>query len=186
MMRNLLVADEQACEQTAELLQPPGSERQRGGWLVEHFRWYRRLSPWAFCWRITIEGLVIGIAFGIAASAFGAPDRDFKMSMEKLFIFAVFVAPVIETLLLQALPVFVVRLCRGGFTLQVLFATIAFAAAHLSEGVAAFIAAGMVGGFYFSFTYAHWRERSRWTAFWVTALGHSLHNLVCVLLMMMV
>ena len=35
----------------------------------------------------------------------------------------------------------------------------------------------LLAGFYSSFTYVRWRQKSLWTAFWVTALSHGLYNL---------
>ena len=58
-----------------------------------------------------------------------------------------------------------------------------FAGLHFLDGVAAGICAGMAGGFYFAFTFAHWREKSRWTAFWVTAVSHAFNNFVAFVLL---
>jgi len=76
-------------------------------WLKFHFRRYRKLTPWAFCWRIAIEGTLV---------------------------------------------------------------------AHALKGVTTGLAAGLLTGFYLAFTYAHWREQTRWTAFWTTAGSHAIHN----------
>jgi hypothetical protein len=160
-------------------------ERPRGNWLVEHFRRYRRMEPLPFCIRITVEGLIVSVIVGVLAGLAGIQDRPIMISKEALFIAAVFLAPPIETLLLQGLPVFLARLFRVAFTGQVVFATLVFALAHLSNGIASFLAAGIGAGFYFGFTYVHWREKSRWTAFWVTALSHCLHNLALMPILML-
>jgi hypothetical protein len=159
--------------------------RPRGSWFVEHFRHYRRLAPLPFCIRITVEGLIVSIIAGIVVALIGIHDRPIRISKAELFFIAVFVAPPLETLLLQALPVFLARIFRASFTAQVTFATIVFALAHLSNGVASFLVAGTILGFYFSFTYVHWREKSRWTAFWVTTATHFLHNLAVMPIVMM-
>jgi hypothetical protein len=59
-----------------------------------------------------------------------------------------------------------------------------FAAAHFTEGLAVGVGAGLVGGFYFAFTYVHRRERSRWTALWTTAVCHGIHNAIAILLLL--
>jgi hypothetical protein len=96
----------------------------------------------------------------------------------------VVIAPTVETLLFQALPIAVMRLFKAGFRWQVFAATTLFAAVHFTEGVAVGAGAGLVGGFYFSFTYAHWRGRSRWTALWTTTLCHAIHNAIAILLLL--
>jgi len=96
----------------------------------------------------------------------------------------VFFAPIFETLLLQALPIAIARLAKAGFWLQVLVSTVPFAGLHFLEGFSVGLGAGVVGGFYFAFTYAHWRQRSRWTALWTTALCHAIHNAMAVFMML--
>ena len=94
------------------------------------------------------------------------------------------VAPPLETLLFQAFPIFIVRLFKGSKHYQVLASTVLFSAAHFPEGIATGVSAGVVGGLYFAFAYAHCRENSRWEAFWVTALCHAIHNGIAFLLLL--
>ena len=37
---------------------------------------YRHRTPWQFCWRIAVEGLVASILVGVPLMAFGASKRD--------------------------------------------------------------------------------------------------------------
>jgi len=67
-------------------------------------------------------------------------------------------------------------MCKARFSIQVFASLVPFFLAHATEGLGTAIQAGLVGGFYLAFTYAHWRAQSRWTAFWTTALSHALHN----------
>lgn len=100
-----------------------------------------------------------------------------------MFLVIVVLAPVFETLLFQALPIFIARKFKAPFTLQVVSSMVVFAAMHFFDGIAAGICAGTIGGFYFAFTFAHWREKSRWTAFWVTAIAHAFHNFAAFVLL---
>ena len=153
---------------------PPGD---RAPWIVRHFRAYLTLAPWAFTWRITLEGLLVSVAAVLLLAPFvETGDRFESLSLETIVVLLVAVAPVLETLLFQALPIGLVRLLRGGPAAQVIVSTALFAAAHFLEGFVVGVAAGLVGGFYFAFTYAHWRRRSRWTALWTTMVSHALHN----------
>ena len=83
-----------------------------------------------------------------------------------------------ETFLLQVIPVTIARLFRLNYFGQMLFSVIPFAALHFTRSVGAGIGAGIIGGFYSAFTYVHWRTKSSWKAFWVTAFSHCLYNLV--------
>jgi hypothetical protein len=150
-------------------------------WLRKHFERYRQRSPWDFCWRIALESTLISLlAAATLALIFGQPDRFPDLPMSAIFLIALLIAPPVETLLLQALPIFVARKLKASLRAQVIVSTVIFAAAHLTEGFITVISAGAVGGFYFAFTYAHWRQESRWTSFWVTALSHAIHNAIAV------
>jgi hypothetical protein len=149
-----------------------------------HFRRYLRRPLWPFSWRIGVESTLASLVAGIALSAFGAPDRDLSgIPPEAFALLAIIVAPVTETLVLQAFPIFISRKLGGSFVTQTAVGTIVFALAHLGEGIATTISAGVVGGFYFSFAYALWRRRGRWPAFLATAGAHAVHNAIAVALM---
>lgn len=151
-------------------------------WLRKHFERYRQRNAWDFCWRIAIEGTILSLLFaGVLSIILIEPEREFlDWGIGMMFLVMVVIAPVVETLLLQALPIFVARKFNASFRLQIVVSTVVFAACHLPEGIVTAIAAGLIGGFYFAFTYAHWREKSRWASFWVTAVSHSIHNGICI------
>lgn len=155
--------------------------------LIRHFQRYRQRSPWAFCWRIALEGLAVSLLFALALSQL-FPDlhREFPdWSTAKIFLIIVVLAPLYETLLLQALPIFIARKLKAPFALQVLSSMLLFTSLHFLDGIAAGICAGMIGGFYFAFTFAHWRNKSRWTAFWVTALAHAINNAAAFIMLVL-
>ncbi len=155
--------------------------------LIRHFQRYKQRSPWAFCWRIALEGLAVSLLCALALSQL-FPDlhREFPdWSTGKIFLVIVVLAPVYETLLLQALPIFIARKLKAPFAVQVLASMALFAAPHFLDGISAGICAGIIGGFYFAFTFAHWRDKSRWTAFWVTALAHTMHNAIAMALLIL-
>ena len=143
------------------------------------FKRYRSLKPWPFCWRVTVEGVGISLLAALLISiVIPEEERDFDGMEGAALLFVVIVlAPLIETFLFQALPVFIAKLFRARVRTQMLASIIPFFIAHLFEGLAVGISAGLVGGFYFAFTYIHWRSKSLWTALWVTAVSHFLRNL---------
>ena len=139
-------------------------------WIRQHFHRYLERTPWAFCWRIGVESTAVSFVVAIPlAAVLDEPAREFlKLPVGAIFLLLIVVAPPLETVLLQALPIAVVRLCRGTVRTQILVSTVLFAALHFPEGIATGIAAGVVGGLYYGFAYAHWRNRSRWIALLVT------------------
>jgi len=147
-------------------------------WLRAHFEKHRRRAPWDFCWRVAVEGVLVSIAtVAILYPVIGAPEREFlKWPAASVIIIVLLLAPVFETLLFQAIPIALARRLQAGFRVQVLFSVIPFTLAHLPEGLAVGIGAGFLGGFYLAFTYAHWVEKSVWTALWTTMAAHAIRN----------
>ncbi len=145
----------------------------------QHFLQYQQMKSWEFCWKITFEGLIVSIPILLLFLAiFGVPEEleaAGPLMLEDLFGAVVF-APITETLVLQAFPIFIVRALKGSMKWQILASTIFFAAPHFLLDVATGIGAGLIGGFYSAFTYSHWRNKSKWDSFWVTTVSHGIHN----------
>lgn len=152
-------------------------------WVVGHFQRYRERQPWDFCWRISLEGYLVSFLLAVVLLSLGTPEREFEMSFSELAFLAVFIAPVFETLLLQALPIWLARICGASFSNQIICSVVPFFLLHLAEGLTAGLCAGLTTGYYLAFTYAHWRNAGRWTAFWTTAVSHCIHNAISTALM---
>jgi hypothetical protein len=153
--------------------------------LRAHFDAHRRRTPRAFFWRVSLESTLVTVAVGFLLFALydDSSSTDVEEVARKhpvlLLIATCIVAPLAETLL-QSLPVMVARRFGAAFWPQVFIAVIPFAALHFRAGVGAGICAGVVGGFYLAFSYAHWREISLGRAYWMTCAAHALSNLVWV------
>ncbi len=154
-------------------------------WLRRHFERYRERRPWAFCWRIGVESTLVSLAIAALLSVVvQTPKREFlDWPMPAVFVLLVLIAPPVETLVFQAFPIFIVRTLKGSMGLQILVSTLVFAAAHFPEGITTGVSAGVIGGLYFAFAYAHWRATSRWQSFWITAGCHVIHNLIAFILL---
>lgn len=154
-------------------------------WLIGHFRRYLQRRPWDFCWRIGVESTGVSLAAAALLSlVLDTPRREFlDLPIELVFVVILVIAPPLETLLLQALPIFFVRLLKGSMGIQIFVSTLFFAALHFPEGVVTGISAGVIGGLYFAFAYAHWRTASRWQAFWITTACHFIHNAIAFVLL---
>lgn len=96
----------------------------------------------------------------------------------KLFVEIVVFAPFFETIFLQTVPVAFARLLGWGFRGQLIAAWLPFAVLHFTVSVGTGVCAGVISGFYIGFTYAHWRQVSLRSAFWMTTATHALHNFI--------
>jgi len=90
----------------------------------------------------------------------------------------VFFAPIFETLLFQTFPIELSRRFNRPLIFQFFAGMIPFAAVHFLGGLASGIAAGVVGGIFFCYTYLECRSTSWWKSTWVTTLIHGLHSVI--------
>jgi hypothetical protein len=157
-------------------------------WVIRHFRRYLEREPWGFCWRIGLESTVASLAAAaFLAVIFGTPKRQLlDLSMPAAFLMLLVVAPPVETLVFQAFPIFIVRMLKGSMRVQILVSTLLFSAAHFPEGITTGVSAGVIGGLYFAFSYAHWRTKSRWKSVWITTGCHAIHNGVAFILLVVI
>jgi len=163
---------------------PGPDSRKNGVWrrlstsFVAHFERHRRRGAQAFFWWITAESMAVSavLALGFRALISEPAPAWASSSRPSLFAQLVLLAPVVETLLFQILPVGLARWARAGFRGQLLAAWLPFACFHFFNGIVSGIAAGVGGGFYLGFAYAHWRERGFGTAVGLTMLSHAVHN----------
>lgn len=147
--------------------------------LAAHFTAHRRRGRWSFFWRTTLESLAATIAIALFARIFvdlGERTALNRLSVRQLIVLACVVAPIVETVLLQTLPVALMRAWRQRFWIQVIASAGVFAAPHFGESLGTGLSTGIAGGFYFAFTYVHWREKSLSHAFWMTAGSHATRN----------
>ena len=143
---------------------------------------YRHQTPWRFCWQIALEGVIISALVLVPLIALGASTRDAPQSLDDFFISSVFLAPWLETLIFQSIPIGICRSLGLSTGVQAIASITPFFLTHLTLGVAPGVAAGLIGGFYLAFTYIRWRRRDWWTAFWVTSASHAIRNGIAVFL----
>ena len=157
------------------------------GWLAGR---YDGLAPWSFCWRIALEQTAVTIVLVLLIAPFESriipvkPDRGSKKKGDSgitLFHFhptSVFVAPVAETLLFQALIIVPLRAMDADIGTQTVVSALLFFLAHCASAPAGNILASAPGGVYLGYAFAHWLPVSFWTALWVTILAHAFFNLL--------
>ena len=151
------------------------------GWLLHPVRLRRCTGLRQFVLQILAQQFSVKIVVAICVGVLLPESAGQKVHIPDpliVMVSAVVLAPILETLLLQTLPIEVGRRRRWPFAFQFLAGSAPFAALHFLGGPAVGLAAGVVGGFFFCYTYMECRKRSWWTATWVTAVTHCLHNLI--------
>ncbi len=109
----------------------------------------------------------------------GTPNMDvYKVGQDPfwLFIDLVLLGPLLETWLLQWLPLRVLRLIRIPETLSIWITTIVFAFLHLETGLVNFIGTLPIG-YLLVWSYVVRQKKSGWKAFWIVFAIHALTNL---------
>ncbi len=177
-----------------------GSLEWTVGWI--EYRYMDR-SAWSFCWRVAVERVAVTLLLIIAIHPFKKrleallPDAkkkkkksDSKMTPEEtasafeLICHSAFkivaVAPVGETIALQALIIAPLSALGADIGTQTIVSALLFALAHWRTSPVQAIIAGLPCGVYFGFMFAFWYPQSIWTALWVTALSHALTNLLSI------
>jgi hypothetical protein len=94
------------------------------------------------------------------------------------FLVGVMVMPLIETILLQLIPVEIARRFSSRFWPQVLPSWLLFAALHFTNSLENGFSAGLIGGWYFALTYYLFRSKSTWHASMGTFILHASSNFV--------
>lgn len=163
-----------------------------------HFKSYGGLGPWSFCFRVIKEVLIVSaigalLVFILSVSLiliYGGYDEiitnnvgDYYNNLTlKLFLSTIIITPIIETIQTQAIPVAIMRFFKAGTKLQIIFSFFVFSILHLwFNGVGSFLLGGVIGGFYFAFTYVFWREKSgRIMALITTAFCHGVNNAIAL------
>ncbi len=104
--------------------------------------------------------------------------EEIEFTHDNVFYSPMVFAPIGETLFYQALPI--ALLSAAGFSAgtQFIVSAALFAWAHYVDHVGKGVGAGIPGGVYLGYPFVRWFPDSLWRAFWITAVSHSLHNLI--------
>ena len=106
----------------------------------------------------------------------GEEKEKIKFTYFKKIFAPLVVAPIAETLFYQAVPIALLHAAGFSPGTQFIVSAALFAWAHHVDSLGKGIASGIPGGVYLGYPFLHWYPNF-WTAFWVTAVAHFLHNL---------
>jgi hypothetical protein len=155
-------------------------------WLRHHFARLEQLPPGKYLVRAGLETFGLSLLVLLAGLVSGAEQREIG-DIGAFIISALLIAPWFETALLQWLPIAICRRLGAGRRLQIGVSLVLFAVPHFMVASLTGLSAGLVGGFYFAFTYTTWRRHSAARAYWMTTAHHALYNglLVAVVLVLL-
>lgn len=155
-------------------------------------RWYLHLSRLAargtlvLVATVVVESLLISIAISetmVHVLGFSDQSTLAKYSRAELIVMALFVAPILETVFLQAIPVAIVRWLDLRDAMRWIVIVTPFAVGHFYNSFTSGVSAGIVAGAYFGVCYWIYRRQSYWRAIVVTTCVHFLRNAIaCSLL----
>lgn len=154
-------------------------------WLLRPVRLNECVNLWQFIRRILTQQfavkIVVAVPLGLLIPEVSSEQPDFIREDPLFALVAILlIAPIFETLVLQGLTIESFRLFRRSRLAQFLAGMIPFAALHFFSGIHVGVAAGVVGGIFFSHAYLECRDRSWWTSTKVTTATHFFHNLIVV------
>jgi hypothetical protein len=138
--------------------------------------------PW-----IIVRYLIVILAVSALLSPLsgsGRPDLA-GMTPANLIVSVVFLSPIIETFLFQALFCGLARRLRLRSWWQVAVTMLPFAAAHFFYGLCTGLQAGVVLGYFLSYVYVTQRRTSFIRAISWTSLFHMLNNGVIILIILL-
>lgn len=144
-------------------------------WLRNHFACLEQSPPGRYLVRAGLETFGLSLLVLLAGVVCDVEQRKIK-DLGLFIVSALFIAPWLETALFQWLPIAICRrlgLSRGK---QIGVSMVLFAVPHFIAAAITGLSAGLVGGFYFAFTYTVWHRQSAARAFWMTTAHHAIYN----------
>lgn len=129
---------------------------------------------------LTVPFAVVFEILGVSDSDVGGPDLKGPAPGEIIFL-AIIVAPVIETLFAQLIPIRLVQkyIKRNTDVTAITISSIIFAAGHLSYSVWYFLLMLPIG-FILAVTYITFQKRKQ-SGYWTTTLLHAVRNSLALL-----
>jgi hypothetical protein len=106
-----------------------------------------------------------------------------RIGFSYALLLTVILVPLIETVIGQWLPIWLVRFLSGRWVVLLIVSAVCFGLLHVFgpvRGMPLKFVIGFTTGLVFSFSFLCWERVSKWRAYAVTATVHALHNLVAI------
>lgn len=159
----------------------------RSGSIGRYFEGTKRYSTRRLILEMALIPFPFKFALGALYGALGGEmiETNTEIMAESGILAVIFgallVAPLIETLIGQWLPIWFLSFFTSNALRLVLFSALVFSLLHLGFGILAVLATLPVGIF-LSWCFLVGRQRSRWRAYWTTEAAHAIHNAIAFLI----
>lgn len=145
--------------------------------LRRHLDWLRSLPILPFSLMLAMWAYVLRIVPAIIVAIVAVATEVDVPVVDAPWYLAIIVAPVIETLIGQWLPIALTSRFTKKTPLIIAVSTILFAAGHYDGGLLPVVIA-LPGALVLAWAFVVWRNRGIWPALTATALTHMWMNLV--------
>ena len=145
--------------------------------IVDHLK---RQPAMKFLLLMTFYNLIVDVVvlpFFLISGFLGFEHSHPDVNPVELFVAAITLSPILETLIGQMLPILIARRFIKSHIIIIAISAFVFALPHCTEDVTRFLPS-FLGGILLAFTFLHWLDRSKTKAYWVTCGVHFLHNLI--------
>ena len=132
---------------------------------------------------MTIYNLILiqlAIPFFFIAKFLGIHKEYSHIDPRMKFISAIIIAPFLETLFFQMVPILIMRRFFKTTRIILIVSATIFAIAHCTVDISRFFPA-FISGILLAFTFLHWLKLSIGKAYWITFAVHLLFNIVLVI-----
>ncbi len=148
-----------------------------------HQKWLEKQHLVVYSFVVAVYSLLLrGLLAAILSPVLSLvpADRLYGPELDIPLYYVLVIAPVIETALLQWLPISLVSWLKQTKPIQISASAFLFAAGHWSAGVLGVLAA-LTAGIFLANAWVRWRGKGVLAAFAVVALIHFWMNLVAVI-----
>jgi hypothetical protein len=149
--------------------------------LKSHYCQYFYKKPLQIICQFLFENVFLAFIIGyIIIFFFPKYNKDpfSDISIYLLIISAVIIAPFVETLLFQTIPISFAIKYKRSLIIQLLSSILPFSIIHILQYGLIGLVSGVIGGYYLSLSYVIWRKQNNRYAFFLTVLTHSIYNLI--------
>lgn len=143
---------------------------------------YSKLFRRAIPWSVILGVLLFVITFSLYSLSYKFFGYRYVLPVVNPFsvISVVLISPVVETLLLQALPFMIGRYLNFDNKIIIIISVLVFALVHSSNGLQPLIINGFVSGIYLACCYSIFSRMNIAIAIVTTTIVHAVHNSIVV------
>lgn len=169
-----------------ESTDPRGSPEPPDSFIVRYIRRTRDFGFWRFVFEMVavamvlrVPAILLAVAFGESGESVTVYDWERELGRTGLVVTAILIAPPLETLIAQWIPIRLIKRFGGSDAVAVLGSAALFGSLHRGQGTAA-VMVMFATGLVLAWSLVVWYSRSRWRGILAPVLIHALLNAIAV------